>query len=371
MSRTILTAAAAALLATTAFLASFDDAEARGRAGGFANMHRMSKQVRHAGISRAANMRAKQFGRVHARPQVNKGLRGNHAGRVHARPQIKKGLHAGLSGRVHAKPQINKGWQAGLGGRVNATPQINKGLQAGLGGRVQGMPQINKGLGLNRNQFGQRPGLNGLNKQAAGAPPTRLGNLQPGLRPAQNQPQGGIYRQMGNNMPNTTPQANNTPPQNPPPAPQNQNPQNKPQYNPAKELLTNWGKEFINQIPQVALPSATPGTVYSAGGAIKTLVSPPPVEYIEASKNCLQTGVCVRPNPAGLAVTSFIDPRSSTLVNVGVDVLTPDPRLGGKAKLDVGGAAAVQGVGTMVDPIGTVQRQLGGNLPAAWGDLGK
>jgi hypothetical protein len=325
MKRTIWATAAAALLASAAIFVAFDDAEARGGRGGGGGIHRMGgrAQLHSNHGNRARHVNIARGGAVHG----GLGARGRHVGGVQRRPQVSKALHAGTTMRH--------------GGNFRQLSQRNT-------------PALNPNPLNSRNNF---PALNNH-----GGSSTRSANLVPGPRSLQNQPQGRTYREMGmGSTPNTQPQANNTP--------QNQNPINKPQYNPAKELLTNWGNEFINQIPQVALPSATPGTVYSAGGAIKTFVSPPPIEYIKASKNCLQTGVCVRPNPAGLAITSFIDPRSSTLVNVGVDVLTPDPRLGGKAKLDVGGAAAVQGGAAMVDPIGTVKRQLGGNLPAAWGDL--
>jgi len=332
MTRNLFTAAAAALLASSAFLASLEHAEARG-AGRAAGFHRMSNSVRPGTIARGG--------------AVHRGLaaRASHVGRVQRGLQVSKALRGGQTMR-------HGGNLRQLSQRSN--PALNRNPLTSR----NNLPALNN-QAFNRNPLNSRK-LPALNNQAGSSLRSNVAQ----------QPQGRTYREMGmGSTPNTQPQANNTPPQNPPPAPQNQNPQNKPQYNPAKELLTNWGNEFINQIPQVALPSATPGTVYSAGGAIKTFVSPPPIEYIKASKNCLQTGVCVRPNPAGLAVTSFIDPRSSTLVNVGVDVLTPDPRLGGKAKLDVGGAAAVQGGAAMVDPIGTVKRQLGGNLPSAWGDL--
>ncbi len=164
MTRTLFTAAAATLLAGTAFLASFDDAEARGRAG---DGHRMSNSVRHAGVARGGIARANHGARTNHVARAKNAARANH---------VSKGQHAGQSTR--------------------------------RGGNVGRVSPRNNHQGPNANQLGNRQGPN----QQAGGASTKTGNLSPGPR-SNNETQGRVFRNemgpMNNNTNNNTPQANN------------------------------------------------------------------------------------------------------------------------------------------------------------------
>ena len=159
MTCNLFTAAAAALLASSAFLASLEDAEARGagRAGGF---HRMSNPVRHANIARG--------GAVHR----GLGARASHVGRVQHGPQVSKGLHGGQTMRhggnlrqlsQRNSPTLNRNplnsrnnlpaqgrmyANMGMGGNTNAPQQPANNTPAGQDSKGKNQPQHNQGQAI-------------------------------------------------------------------------------------------------------------------------------------------------------------------------------------------------------------------------------
>ncbi len=321
MTRTLFTAAAATLLAGTAFLASFDDAEARGRG----DVHRMSNSVRHAGAARGGIARANHGARTNHVARAKNAARANH---------VSKGQHAGQSTR--------------RGGNVGqVSPRNNhQGPNANQLGNRQGpnANQLGNRQGPNANQLGDRQGPN----QQAGGASMKTGNLSPGPR-SNNETHGRVFRNemgpMNNNTNNNTPQANN-------PQANNNPPPNKGQFNQGDQIKITLKNEFkknlnpfeIYDVGQKGLPI---GTTYSLCVLMLGCAAGAPPHVVE---------VLAAPLPA----------ITSTGFEAGVKAFTPiDPNDPFSNPVDITTTKSTLNINK------AVQQQLGGNLPPAWGDIGK
>ena len=279
MTCNLFTAGAAALLASSAFLASLEDAEARGagRAGG---VHRMSNPVRHANISRG--------GAVH----VGLGARASHVGRVQRGSQVSRGLHGGQTMRH--------------------------------GGNLRQLSR--RSPTLNRNPLNSRNNLPALNNQAGSS--VRSANLTPGPRSMQNRPQGRMYANMGMGMGGNT-NAPQQPANNIPAGQDSKGKQNQPQHNQGQAIITNWKNTFVRNlnpknIYDVGQSGKFPiGTAFSLclnAAACAAGAPPAVVEVITAPLPAVTTSAL----EAGVNAFTPIDPKDplSTPVDIGAKKAT-------------------------------------------------